>query len=302
MVVSPAKAAAVATAAAIAARDAQETFGTLADLWLKAREAHLAPKSYARDMRSVAYLKNGYRNGKGFGDLPVDQVGSTHLSDLIGEFNKPTRIWVISAAEEIMAIAKREELIQHSPFADINFNEGFAKHKVKKRPAITDEEKFGELLRQIDGYQGRASDFTKSALRLLALTFVRSDMIAKAEWKQFNLTKALWVIPFKTLKMEWLRSETGEAMDDFVVPLSPQAVALLRELEQITGKDRYLFPGTGDAEAMSESTLNFALHSLGFRSVHCAHGFRSSASTILNRERVDGRRKFERTLYRIFPD
>jgi len=297
--VSPAKAAADATAAAVAAREAQKTFGTLADLWLTTRKANRAPKSYARDMRSVKYLKDGYKNGKGFGSLLVDQVGSAHLSDLIGEFNKPTRIWVISAAKKIMAIAKRDELIQHSPFSDVNFNEGFAKHKVKKRPAITDEEKFGELMRSIDGYQGRASDFTKSALQLLALTFVRPDLVAKAEWKHFDLDNALWVIPFEMLKMEWLRSETGEPEEDFYIPLSRQAVALLRELSETTGKDRYLFPGTGDAEAMSESTINFALHSLGFKGTHCAHGFRSSASTVLNRQRVDGRRKYERALIEL---
>jgi integrase len=187
-------------------------------------------------------------------------------------------------------------LLQHSPFSDIDFNEGFAKHKERKRPAITEETKFGELLRKIDGYEGRGQNLTAHALKLLALTFVRPDLVAKAEWKHFNLKKALWVIPFETLKMEWLRSETGEATEDFVVPLSRQAVALLRELFEITGKSRYLFPGCGDAATMSENTINFALHSLGYKGIHCAHGFRSSASTILNRQRIDGRRRFERTL------
>lgn len=294
--VSPTKQAAVAEAAAAAIRDAQKTFGMLGDLWLAARKVNLSAKSYARDMRSVAYLKDGYRGGKGFGDVPVNQVTSAHLSGLIEKFKKPTRIRVISAAKKIMAVAKRMGLLQHSPFSDIDFNEGFAKHKEKKRPAITEETKFGELLRKIDGYEGRGQNLTAHALKLLALTFVRPDLVAKAEWKHFNLKKALWVIPFETLKMEWLRSETGEATEDFVVPLSRQAVALLRELFEITGKSRYLFPGCGDAATMSENTINFALHSLGYKGIHCAHGFRSSASTILNRQRIDGRRRFERTL------
>lgn len=296
--VSPAKAAAGAAAAAEAAvRKAQKTFGTLADEWLTARKVNLSAKSYARDERSVGYLKSGYRGGEGFGDVPVHQVGPAHLSGLIGKFNKPTRIRVISAAKKIMAMAKREELITHSPFSDIDFNEGFAKHKEKKRPAIIDEEKFGELMRKIDGYEGRSQNLTLHALKLLALTFVRPDLVAKAEWSQFgDLKRALWVIPFEALKMEWLRSETGEATEDFVVPLSWQAVALLRQLHEITGKGRQLFPGCGVADVMSENTINYALHALGYKGIHCAHGFRSSASTILNRQRVDGRRMFERTL------
>ena len=80
------------------------------------------------------------------------------------------------------------------------------------------------------------------------------------------------------------------------MPLSTQTVALLRKLQEITGTGRYLFPGTGESETMAEHTLNHALHALGYKGVHCAHGFRSSASTILNRQRVDKRRRFEPSL------
>ena len=182
-----------------------------------------------RPRRAQRHLPQGrLPRRQGLRRVPVNQVGPAHLSGLIGKFNKPTRIRVISAVKKIIAVAKRKELIKHSPFSDIDFNEGFAKHKEKKRPAIIDETKFGELMRKIDGYEGRSQNLTAHALKLLALTFVRPDLVAKAEWKQFNLKKAQWVIPFETLKMEWLRSETGEATEDFVVPLSRQAVVLLR--------------------------------------------------------------------------
>ena len=91
--------------------------------------------------------------------------------------------------------------------------------------------------------------------------------------------------------------------DDFVVPLSRQAAALIRELYEITGYGSYLFPGCGDAEVMSENTLNYALHGMGYKGVHCAHGFRASASTILNRQRTkEGRRRFETALVEIQQD
>lgn len=78
------------------------------------------------------------------------------------------------------------------------------------------------------------------------------------------------------------RKEAGEQEDDYLVPLSRQAVALLRELRKITGESKYLFPGQGTGETMSENTINYALHALGYKGIRCAHGFRSSASTILN--------------------
>ncbi|MCA1453974.1 integrase arm-type DNA-binding domain-containing protein [Bradyrhizobium sp. BRP22] len=307
--VSPAQRAVKAEAAAEVAEQARleaadRTFGALADEWLAARRVGNSPKTVARDVRSVAYLKGGYRGAKGFGDLDVAAVETAHLSALAEKFNKPTRIRVISAARKIMAVAKRRGWIKHSPFSDVNFNEGLPKHREKKRPAITEEKRFGALLREIDGYEGRGNNLTWYGLKLLALTFVRPDTMAKAEWKHFDLSKARWVIPFEALKMEWLRTETGEALEDFTVPLSRQAVALLRELHKITGKGRYLFPACGvgpnPGEVMSENTLNYALHSLGYKGIHCAHGFRSSASTILNRQRTpEGRRVFERSLVEL---
>jgi len=283
---------------------AERLVGAQADEWLAARRVGHSIKTVARDARSVAYLKDGYRGGKGFGHLPVDQVEAAHLSDLAEKCNKPTRDRVVSAAKKIMGIAKRRGWIKHSPFSDVNFNEGLAKHREKKRPALIDEAKFGQLLRDIEAYNGRGNNLTWYGLKLLALTFVRPDTMAKAEWAHFDLRKARWTIPFAALKMEWLRSETGEALEDFVVPLSRQAVALLRDLHEITGKGRYLFPALGvgrnPGEVMSENTLNFALHSLGYKGAHCAHGFRSSASTILNRQRLpDGRRMFDRSLIEL---
>jgi integrase len=107
---------------------------------------------------------------------------------------------------------------------------------------------------------------------------------------------------FEGLKMATERSEAGKSEDDYVIPLSRQAVALLRELHKITGDDEYLFPGRGDGRTISENTLNYALLGLGYKGIHCAHGFRSSASTMLNRERVNGRRRFERELIEMQQD
>jgi len=269
------------------------TFGEIADAWLKTRTG-IKPNSRAFDVRNVRYLKTGYRKAKGFGDVPITDVRVKHLSPLLSEFNKPSRVRLLSCAKMVVAFAKAHDLIEHSPFADINFEAGFAPYKSTPRPAITNEKQFGDLLRKIDAYEGRGNSLVRDALQLLTLTFVRPGTVQAAEWEHFDLDDTRqWVIPFARLKMAHQR----EVEEDFVVPLSRQALKLLRELREITGKGRYLFPGNiRGGETIGENTLNGALWVLGFKGIHCAHGFRSSGSTILNRQRVDGRRRFERLL------
>ncbi len=236
--------------------------------------------------------------------VPMDQVDLAHLSPLLKAVNHPTRVRLLSAARKIIAFAKvHGDWPKHrpSPFADIDFGAGFAKHKQEHRPAITDPVKFGVLLRKIETFEGRGDNLTGYAFELLALTFVRPGTVQNAEWVQFDLKDAMWVVPFERLKMATERTEAGKSEDDYIIPLSRQALALLSELHKITGDGRYLFPGRA-GRTISENTLNFALHSMGYKGIHCAHGFRSSASTMLNRERINGRRRFERELVEMQQD
>jgi integrase len=268
-------------------------FGDIADDWLSNRTGK-SVRTNERDRRSVRYLKEGYRGAPGLGTLAVDKVSLKDLFPLLQTFNAPTRVRVQAAAVKIMAYAKIAGLISGSPFTDAKFADGFAEHTPTKRPAITDETQFGYLLRKIDEYEGRANNLTWFALKLLALTFVRPGTVQKARWQDIDLNSARWVVPFATLKTAHLRTAIGEAEDDFVVPLSRQAVALLRDLHQITGHKEHLFPSERGSRTISENTMNLALYAMGYRGTHCGHGFRSSASTILNRQRnKDGRRRFD---------
>ena len=142
----------------------------------------------------------------------------------------------------------------------------------KHRAAIIEPKAFGGLLRSVSGYQG--SPETCAALQLLALTFVRPGELRSAEWSEFDLDGALWSIPAGKMKMRRPHR----------VPLAPQAVAILRDLQGITGRGRFLFPSARSlARYMSENTVNAALRRLGFKQDEMtAHGFRSAASSILN--------------------
>jgi integrase len=277
---------------------AARPFGDVALDWLATRKG-LSEKAYAREERSVRYLMSGKGRAPGMGGLPVASVELRNLSPILKEVNAPTRIRLIGAARRIISYARIHgdwPKDRSSPFSDVNFADGFEQHNVNHRRAITDKDDFGQLLRMIDQYRGLPDNLTWYALRLLALTFVRPGTVQKAKWADFDLDKARWTIPFATLKMAHLREETGDT-DDFVVPLSRQAVSLLRDLKKQTGRGEYLFPGR-QGRSISENTINAALHTMGYKGRQQAHGFRSSASTILNKQRIkegteEERRRFD---------
>jgi integrase len=163
---------------------------------------------------------------------------------------------------------------------------------------------FGDLLRRIDAYQGDPSNMVRTALRLLCLTAVRTGAVNHARWKDFDLDAGRWVLPFKSLKMARKRAQIGDT-GDFIVPLSTQAIALPRDLHKATGDGEYLFPGGKQASRpLSMNALNSALISiLGARGIHCAHGFRSSFSSIMNGEEDENEnRLFEPQLIELALD
>ena len=139
-------------------------------------------------------------------------------------------------------------------------------------PTITNPKEIGALLRAIDGYQGSIT--TRCALQLAPLVFVRPGELRHAEWAEINLTSAEWRIPGTKMKMK----------RDHLVPLAPQAIAVLQEIQPLTGIGRYVFPSTLSAgRPMSENTVNSALRRLGYmKGQFTGHGFRSMASTLLN--------------------
>jgi len=143
---------------------------------------------------------------------------------------------------------------------------------VTHRPAITEPIAFGALLRSVAGYDGAPE--TRIALQLLALTFVRPGELRNAQWSEFDLDAALWIIPAGRMK----------ARKAHRVPLAPQAVALLKDLQALIGGNGYLFPSARSADrCMSENTLNAALRRLGYAQGEAtAHGFRATASSLAN--------------------
>lgn len=141
------------------------------------------------------------------------------------------------------------------------------------RAAIIEPKPYGKLLAAVDSYEGQPE--TRIALLLLAITMVRPGELRNAEWREFDLDAATWSIPEKRMKMRRPHR----------VPLSPQAVALLKQLRPMARKpSALLFPGQRSADRpISENTINAALRRLGYSKEEMSgHGFRSAASSMLN--------------------
>jgi integrase len=143
----------------------------------------------------------------------------------------------------------------------------------RHRAAITDPAGVADLLRVIDGYTGQPA--TRAALRLLAVTFVRPGELRTALWPEFDLDAATWRIPAERMKMK----------REHLVPLSRQAVEILRELLPLTGHRPFVFESLRPRRPLSENTLNAALRTMGYSGeVMTAHGFRALASTLLHEQ------------------
>ncbi len=155
-----------------------------------------------------------------------------------------------------------------NPAADLR---GALKARPKpKHMAALPASELPDFLRKIDGYDGELQ--TKLALRLLALTFVRTNELRSATWAEIDLDKAEWTIPGERMKTKAPHH----------VPLSRQAVEAFRTLQEMNGKWPWVFVGRAPTKPMSKNTALFALYRLGYHSRMTGHGFRAMASTALN--------------------
>jgi integrase len=148
---------------------------------------------------------------------------------------------------------------------------GALKTRKVKHMARVSEADLPELMRKIAAYDGELQ--TRLALQFMALTFVRTGEMRFAEWSEFDEAKAEWRIPAERMKMP----------SPHIVPLSTQALEVIRQLRELNGRWKWVFPSQSNTQKpISENTVLFALYRMGYHSRMTGHGFRGLASTILN--------------------
>jgi integrase len=142
-------------------------------------------------------------------------------------------------------------------------------------PAITEPKPLGQLLRDIDAYGGNF--VVRTALQLQPMLFARPANLSAAEWSEFDLDAAEWRIAADKMKMD----------NAHIVPLSTQAVALLRDIHPLSGNQQYVFAsnqGKNGEKHISRESIGAAIRRMGYQGQHTAHGFRTTASTLLHEQ------------------
>ncbi|MBB5061948.1 phage integrase central domain-containing protein [Granulicella mallensis] len=208
------------------------------------------------------------------GHLPIDGVQAGHIRDIMLAIEKRGASDVAKRAHQsigqIFRFATVRELASRNPAADFMPRDILAAAKTENFARV-DEKDLPELLAKMDEYNGDA--LTRFGLKLLAYCFPRTSELIEAPWIEFDLVQARWVIPPERMKMD----------TPHIVPLSHQAVAVLRALKLLTGNGELVLPGAMDKKKpMSNNTLLYALYRLGYRGRMTGHGFRGIASTILH--------------------
>lgn len=247
------------------------TFRAIADLWIAKREKggkNRDPWSlyYAQQVKTV--LANDVFGR--IGSLPIKEVTTAHLAALIApvEDRAPSiatliRLW----CSQIFRYAIRERVAEADPTVAL---QEISRPPTKHKTALNKKE-LSKFLHDLGECGGAAH--VGLALELLMLTFVRPSELRCASWDEFDFEHSEWRIPASRMKMK----------REHVVPLSNQAVVLLHRLKESSGSQHLLFPNRNDPRRpMSATTLNRRIERMGYAGKFSAHGFRATASTILN--------------------
>lgn len=209
------------------------------------------------------------------GQIPIKELVYSDIRQLIesivarGAFDIAKR--TLQKVHQIMRFAYAREYIA-TPLPEIRPSDLIPSRKRINFKRIHTHE-IPQLLDDIDMYTG--SPITIIAIKLMLLTFVRTNELINAQWDEIDMFNRRWVIPAERMKM-------GR---EHIVPLSNQAVSLLRELHHYSSGTKWLFPsssGRKGEKSISNNTILFALYRMGYRDRMTGHGFRGLASTALH--------------------
>lgn len=215
------------------------------------------------------------------GREPIAEITAPQLLDVVRKVQArgaiETAHRVKDACSQVYRYGIAAGLCQYNPAADLK--DALIPVKTKHMATVTDPKQVAELLRMIDSYTGFPT--TRAALQLAPMLFQRPGNLRAMAWAEVDLDSATWTIPAAKMKRKLQDKQTGDPHD---VPLSTQAVAILRDLKPLTGDGVYVFPSVrGGDRPMSDMTLNGALQRMGYDTQKdmTTHGFRAMARTML---------------------
>lgn len=267
---------------------AANSFEVVAREWLENRKASVEP---AQHIKTLARMQKDVFPW--LGRKPIAGIEATDVLSVLKRVDargaRFTAHRIRSEVSQVFRYAIATGRAKRDPCPDLKG--AIPTAQTENFAAITTPAEVGALLRAIDGFRGTFP--VQCALRLAPLLFVRPGELRKARWQEFDLDKGEW---------KYLVSKTKT---EHLVPLAPQAVAILRELQPLTGQREYVFPGARDPQRpMSDAAINAALRRMGYdtKSEITGHGFRAMARTILAEQLHQKPEVIEHQLAHSVPD
>src|SRR5580692_633357 len=245
------------------------SFGEIALEWLENQRRAFAPATFAKAEWTIKDLLLPF-----IGKRPITELTHLELLNVFRRLEKRGKNETAHRTRQRCGQIFRYAIATGRATRDLTLDlrGALAPVVTKNHAAVTDPAEIGKLLLAIDSYRGHPA--TEIALKFAPLVFVRPGELRQAEWTEFDLNGAEWRIPAHKMKMREMH----------IVPLAQQAVELLRELDPITNRQRYVFSCLrGGDRPMSEAALTSALRRMGYTGDQMTwHGFRTIASTSLN--------------------
>ena len=249
----------------------QNTFEAVAAEWHNARKVKWSKIHQAKVLRMLE--RNLYPS---IGKIPIDQITAPILLEALRKIESEGKYDTAIRAKQTAGQVFRYGVVARQIGSDITpYLKGeLTTPKTKHMAAIIEPKEVGKLMLAIEEYKGSLE--VCCALRLAPLTFVRPGELRHAEWFEFDLDEATWIIKGKKMKMR----------EDHEVPLSRQAVKVLRNIQRLTGNYRYVFPGARSRKRpMSDNAMRVALRTMGYTKEQMTpHGFRATARTLLDEQ------------------
>jgi integrase len=259
----------------VAANEASESFKTVALAWHESWGSDKNP-DYAQDVL-IRLTRDLF---PALGHLPMDQIDARKIVATVKKIEQRGAREIASRClanvSQVFRFAIAEGFATRNPAAEIRPTD-FLKPVPVANMARVGVEEIPRLLRRIENYEGAV--VTRLAMKIMALTFVRTSELIEGEWSEIKFKKRLWTIPAKRMK----KVHGAIGMTPHLVPLARQTVDLLESLHEITGEGRFMFPHQWATDAtMSKNTILEALYRMGYRGEMTGHGFRGLASTVLH--------------------
>ncbi len=251
-----------------------DTLTATASDWLERGQPNWSATHYVRERRNITKDLMPYLGNRVIASIkPIELLAVIQKVESRGALDVAHRVLITAHGVWCHAVATGRAERDITP----DIKKALKPHIKENLPAITDPAKLGELLRASGAYNG--GPIVRAALKLAPILFQRPGNLRTMRWADLNLEAALWSIPSEDMKRTKAEKINGQP---HVVPLPRQALAVLRDLQKLTGDREYVFPGLRDwRKPMSEAGISAALHAMGYKDIHTWHGYRATGRTIL---------------------